>query len=132
MSEAHSSVNAFKTLTGAILVVAIGLLALREDRNPRGVVPPGRSEVVFWHFWGGKDRPVVEEIVDRFNAAQDEFFVRPIAMPGNNLDLKFFLSVPGAIRPTSSIRTTRSWPIGRTAGRWCRWMSWPPAKNTSG
>ena len=75
-----------------------GDLAL-ERRRPRGSVPPGRSEVVFWHFWGGKDRPVVEDIVERFNASQNEYFVRPIAMPGNNLDLKFFLSVAGGDPP---------------------------------
>jgi multiple sugar transport system substrate-binding protein len=59
----------------------------------------GRREVVFWHFWGGKDRRVVEEIVDRFNASQTEHFVRAIAMPGNNVDLKFFLGVAGGQPP---------------------------------
>jgi multiple sugar transport system substrate-binding protein len=86
-------------VAGAALIVAVVLLALRQDRDVRQQVPSGRSEVVFWHFWGGKDRPVVEEIVDRFNASQDEYFVRAIAMPGNNLDLKFFLSVAGEDPP---------------------------------
>jgi multiple sugar transport system substrate-binding protein len=54
---------------------------------------------VFWHFWGGKDRPVVEEICERFNVSQQQYFVRPVAMPGNNLDLKFFLSVAGGDPP---------------------------------
>ncbi len=91
--------GAAKALAGAVLLAAIVLLAFREDRDPRWQVPRERSEVDFWHFWGGKDRPVVEEIVDRFNASQTEFFVRPIAMPGNNLDLKFFLSVAGEDPP---------------------------------
>ncbi len=42
--------------------------------------------VVFWHFWGGRDRSVVEDVVARFNASQDRYFVRAVAMPGNNLD----------------------------------------------
>ena len=88
-----------KALVAAVLLAGVGLLAMREDHAPRDQVPPGRSEVVFWHFWGGKDRPVVEAIVDRFNAAQSDYFVRAIAMPGNNLDLKFFLSVAGADPP---------------------------------
>lgn len=88
-----------KALVAAVLLAAVGLLAMREDHDPRDQVPAGRSEVVFWHFWGGKDRPVVEAIVDRFNAAQSDYFVRAIAMPGNNLDLKFFLSVAGADPP---------------------------------
>jgi multiple sugar transport system substrate-binding protein len=88
-----------KAVFAALALVIVVLLAFRDDRDPRQQVPPGRGEVVFWHFWGGKDRGVVEEIVDRFNAAQDEFFVRAIAMPGNNLDLKFFLSVAGEDPP---------------------------------
>ncbi|MEM9351454.1 MAG: extracellular solute-binding protein [Planctomycetota bacterium] len=58
-----------------------------------------REEVVFWHFWGGADRPVVERIVEGFNASQDRYRVRAIAMPGANLDLKFFLSVAGGSPP---------------------------------
>lgn len=57
------------------------------------------KEVLFWHFWGGRDRPVVEEIVRRFNASQQEYRVRAVAMPGNNLDLKFFLSIAGGDPP---------------------------------
>jgi multiple sugar transport system substrate-binding protein len=88
-----------KRFAAIALVAAVVALAFRESANPRWQLPPGRSEVVFWHFWGGKDRPVVEEICDRFNKSQNEFFVRPVAMPGNNLDLKFFLSVAGEDPP---------------------------------
>jgi multiple sugar transport system substrate-binding protein len=65
----------------------------------REAVPPGRTEIVFWHKWGGGERHVVEEIANRFNASQDKYFVRPIVMPGNNLDLKFFLSYTGGEPP---------------------------------
>lgn len=58
-----------------------------------------RDEVVFWHFWGGRDRPIVEGIVERFNASQERYRVRAIALPGSNLDLKFFLSVAGGDPP---------------------------------
>ncbi len=89
----------WKQLVAVVALVAVIALALRESASSRVEIPAGRSEVVFWHFWGGKDRPVVEEICRRFNASQQEFFVRPIAMPGNNLDLKFFLSVAGGDPP---------------------------------
>ena len=85
----------------ALLLLAalvVGSTAL-ERGGSRGVVPPGRHEVVFWHFWGGRDRPVVDEIVERFNRSQDQYFVRAIAMPGANLDLKFFLSLAGGDPP---------------------------------
>ncbi len=68
-----------------------------EALRPR--VPAGRKEVVFWHFWGGADRAVVERVVERFNASQKRWFVRAVAMPGNNLDLKVFLSVAGKSPP---------------------------------
>lgn len=55
----------------------------------------GRSEVVFWHFWGGRDLPVVEGVIERFNAGQDRYRVRGVAMPGANLDLKLFLAIAG-------------------------------------
>lgn len=58
-----------------------------------------REQVVFWHFWGGRDRPIVEGIVERFNASQSRYTVRAIALPGSNLDLKFFLSVAGGDPP---------------------------------
>jgi len=58
-----------------------------------------REQITFWHLWGGRDRPIVERIVRRFNDSQDQYTVRPIAMPGSNLDLKFFLSVAGGDPP---------------------------------
>ena len=58
-----------------------------------------REEVIFWHFWGGADRDVVEEIVRQFNASQPRYSVRAIAMPGNNLQAKLFLSVAGKDPP---------------------------------
>ena len=72
------------------------VLTRADDRRN---VPGDREEVVFWHFWGGRDRAVVEEIVGRFNRSQDAYHVRAIAMPGNNLDLKLFLSVAGGDPP---------------------------------
>jgi multiple sugar transport system substrate-binding protein len=81
------------------LGAGLGLAALSERPDKRNVVPDGRREVVFWHFWGGEDRRVVEQVVDRFNSRQDQHFVRAIAMPGNNLDMKLFLAVTGGDPP---------------------------------
>lgn len=58
-----------------------------------------RQEVVFWHFWGGRDLPVVEDVIQRFNASQDRYRVRGVAMPGANLDLKLFLAIAGGDPP---------------------------------
>ena len=82
---------------GIILLTMMIHARLRSTRNDR--VPTDREEVVFWHFWGGADRQVVETVVERFNASQQQFFVRAIAMPGNNLDVKLFLAVTGSDPP---------------------------------
>lgn len=82
----------------AVCVITLGILLLSLTR-PRADVPAGREEVVFWHFWGGADRIVVDGIVDRFNGSQDRYHVRAVAMPGNNLDMKMFLAVTGGDPP---------------------------------
>ncbi|MCO6455252.1 MAG: ABC transporter substrate-binding protein, partial [Pirellulaceae bacterium] len=70
-----------------------------DAQDAAQTVPAGRREVLFWHFWGGADRAVVERVVDRFNRSQDRHYVRALAMPGNNLDLKLFLAVTGGDPP---------------------------------
>lgn len=57
------------------------------------------EEVVFWHFWGGRDLPVVEDAIARFNASQSRYRVRGVAMPGANLELKLFLAIAGGQPP---------------------------------
>lgn len=97
--------NASSSLRGMlaialIAVLGIGLLASQQWLTASDVqVPSDREEVVFWHFWGGADRAIVEDVAKRFNESQNDYYVRPIAMPGNNLDLKFFLSVTGGDPP---------------------------------
>jgi len=78
-----------------VLLLTSALTAWSLTKTRTTIVPGGREEVVFWHFWGGRDRPIVERIVSEFNASQDRYWVRAIARPGSNLDLKFFLSVAG-------------------------------------
>ena len=89
----------WRTAFIVLLGVALTAWSLAMPKDPRQEILPGRREVIFWHEWGGADRAVVEEIVDRFNASQDEHYVRAIAMPGNNLDMKVFLSVTGGDSP---------------------------------
>ncbi len=83
----------------AILIVLSLWLFLKRGTAAREEPPAGRAEVVFWHFWGGADKAVVDGIVDRFNSSQRSHFVRAVALPGNNLDLKLFLSITGGDPP---------------------------------
>ncbi len=93
-------------MTKKNILIVVGLLALclcpsylRSQYGQRIEVPDNREEVVFWHFWGGKDRAVVADVVKRFNDSQDKYWVREIAMPGNNLQAKLFLSTTGGAPP---------------------------------
>jgi len=81
------------------LAVLLGLVALAQWSIPSTPAADTAREVIFWHFWGGEDRKVVEHVVARFNDRQSRYRVRAIAMPGNNLDLKVFLAVTGGDPP---------------------------------
>ncbi len=91
-----------RTIVILICIVA-GSIAAWMARASEVSVPPvewtSRNEVIFWHFWGGRDRDVVEDVVRRFNESQHVHYVRAIAMPGNNLQAKLFLSVTGGDPP---------------------------------
>ena len=78
--------------------VLLALLLCCTSTPARGEAE-AREEVVFWHFWGGRDRPVVEGVIRRFNESQNRYRVRGVAMPGANLDLKLFLSIAGGNPP---------------------------------
>ena len=80
-------------------LLVVSWVVVKQRSSSGSNVPVGREEVVYWHFWGGEDRDVVDDVVARFNQSQDEYFVRAVAMPGNNLHAKLFLSVAGGDPP---------------------------------
>ncbi len=93
-------------LVAAVAMLAIALSSCTSEVSKETVENPGTSEaaattedVVFWHFWGGKDSAVVESIINQFNASQSHYRVRAVAMPGNNLQAKLFLAVAGGDPP---------------------------------
>jgi len=84
--------------TLALSLLIAGVWLLRGGKVEQAKVD-SRTEVVLWHFWGGADLEVVRDVVARFNTAQTEYRVREIAMPGNNLRAKLFLSAAGGEPP---------------------------------
>lgn len=81
----------------AVCVTAWAVVMSVAGRGER--VPPERERVVFWHFWGGAERKAVGEIVRRFNESQDRYWVDEIPVPGQNLDMKFYMSLAGGDYP---------------------------------
>lgn len=79
---------------GIIIWAAMTLSTARQDR-----VPAGRERVVFWHFWGGAERQAVRDVVARFNRAQDRYWVVEVPVPGQNLDMKFYMALAGGECP---------------------------------
>ena len=85
--------------SGLTLVCLIVLTVIGWQSRDTHLSTDTRQEILFWHFWGGADRAVVDDVVRRFNESQEKFRVRAIAMPGNNLQAKLFLSVTGGDPP---------------------------------
>ena len=98
-SDACQSVRLCDTLSVDIRWLPLLVLCVALGCAPAATKNDDREEVIFWHFWGGKDRPVVDGVIERFNASQSKYRVRGIAMPGANLDLKFLLGVAGGDPP---------------------------------
>ena len=83
-----------------ILLLLAGIVAVwGATISLTNETPLDREEVVFWHFWSGSDGEVVNDVVRRFNASQSDYYVRAVSMPGNNFDMKLFLSITGGDPP---------------------------------
>ena len=109
-AEEYGAPTLARVLWGLLLSATIALpLMIRwvsEEEAPHssGTRPQrssirDREVVTFWHFWGGADRAIVERVVQDFNSSQTQYWVRAIAMPGNNLDMKLFLAMTGGDPP---------------------------------
>lgn len=46
-----------------------------EEAAPAGPSNPDAVTITFWNGFGGSDRPVLEDLVNRFNESQDEVYV---------------------------------------------------------
>ena len=90
----------FRKVSGALLLLlSVIILIWGMSISLSSPSPDDREEVVFWHFWSGPDGEVVDDVIRRFNQSQDLYYVRGVSMPGNNFDMKLFLSVTGGDPP---------------------------------
>ncbi|MEQ1903571.1 MAG: extracellular solute-binding protein [Pirellulaceae bacterium] len=91
-----------RNVIAIIVILCLAIVALHRWNEPSSATLQNagdREEIVFWHFWGGRDLDVVRDVVARFNRSQDRFVVREVAMPGNNFQAKLFLSIAGGSPP---------------------------------
>lgn len=88
-----------KWILTLLVLAGFAAVIVPQFQARAGKTPGSRREIVFWHFWGGRDRAVVDDVVARFNRSQSTYWVRAVAVPGNNFDAKLFLSVVGKNPP---------------------------------
>ncbi len=87
----------WKALVSTVLILPV-LYMVATAKMPHKQYP-GREKVVFWHRWGGYWEKVVQRIVDRFNASQNDYEVVPMFTTGQGSETKFMLSTIGGDPP---------------------------------
>ncbi|BDI32069.1 sugar ABC transporter substrate-binding protein [Capsulimonas corticalis] len=67
-----------------------------------------REPVYYWHMWSAEWQPVMEHVVDEFNASQTKYRVIPLQIPYGSADSKFLLSVAGGNPPDVMAQWTQA------------------------
>ncbi|MCA9117791.1 MAG: extracellular solute-binding protein [Planctomycetaceae bacterium] len=102
-ARASTGRGSLRTAGRAVLVLLLVVVGVWAGgtvlHDPQLDLPAGRERVVFWHFWGGAERDVVRQVVDRFNRSQSRYHVEEVPVPGQNLDMKFYMSLAGGDAP---------------------------------
>ena len=113
-----------RRISAALLILLIVIVVVwGMSTSLSSPTPDDREEVVFWHFWSGPDGEVVEDVIRRFNQSQDLYFVRGVSMPGNNFDMKLFLSVTGGDPPdllNQDDPIVADWAFRKAIFRWTK------------
>jgi ABC-type glycerol-3-phosphate transport system substrate-binding protein len=90
------SVARFTRRSALCLMAAAGAgLAFRRAR-PRGV-PVGRTEIIYWEKWTGREGAAMQTVVDRFNASQDRTWVTMV--PVSDAPAKAMVAIGGGDPP---------------------------------
>ncbi|WP_448059233.1 ABC transporter substrate-binding protein [Cellulomonas hominis] len=92
-----------RRLTSKVTVIAAGLLlaltactgqgTTTSDDDAPAATDGGPTTLVLWHGLTGPDGPAVQQIVDDFNASQDDIVVEPNVMPWDVLYQKLLTSL---------------------------------------
>lgn len=72
--ETRSRARANAALLGAFCLAAVVIYLLA---GPRSDQVNGRTEIVYWHGWAGKEFKPLQKIIDDYNRAHSNVFVKP-------------------------------------------------------
>ena len=96
--ERRTVLRALRIVVGLALVAVVVALVVVRPGTPRRAHPQ-REAVRFWHPWTGEWMPVVERIVERFNASQERWEVIALSIPPATAEQKFVMAVAGGQPP---------------------------------
>ena len=78
MKRSRKYIFPFAVFILAVIAGGLFLFSCRSDNRSR----TGKTEIVFWTGWTGKEMAVLQGIVDRFNASQDRIHCRMVTLAG--------------------------------------------------
>src|SRR5262245_13130057 len=78
------------------LMAAAGAGLVLRPVRPRGV-PGGRTELIYWEKWTGREGAAMQAVVDRFNASQDRTWVTMV--PVSDAPAKAMVAIGGGDPP---------------------------------
>jgi len=95
MSDTAIQLGRREVLTGALGIAGAAFIAF-GPRSTRDV-PAGRKVVDYWEKWTQHEGRAMQEVVDLFNASQDQHFVRYMVTAG--IDQKARIAIAGGLPP---------------------------------
>ncbi|OOE12844.1 ABC transporter substrate-binding protein [Fictibacillus arsenicus] len=96
-----------------LFMLVMGLLAGCSNSNGEGAEPrktkDGKIIVDFWTFWGSETRrPIIEKIVDDYNASQDKVFIKHTFLPWGDIWTKNLAAIAAGNPPDVIINDINS------------------------
>ncbi|WP_337018375.1 extracellular solute-binding protein [Oceanobacillus massiliensis] len=91
-------------------ITLIGCSGGTDDAGGKVKVPEGATEVVMWNLFGGGDADFMQEIVDEYNASQEEIFINNVQQEFEEYYTKLITSVSAGKGPDLAVSHTNVLP----------------------
>ena len=93
--------------------IAFFLVACSQDSEAGGEdveIPDGYTEIVMWNLFGGGDAEYMQEIVDKYNESQDEFFINNVQQDYDDYYTKLLTSLSAGKGPDIAVSHAHTLP----------------------
>lgn len=85
----------------------------------------GKVDLAFWNGFTGGDGPVMQDLVDRFNAEHETITVKMTTMEWADYHAKLPAALTSGQGPHVAIQHLDSLPTSAAAACCCPWTTWP-------